>query len=83
MDNQNYDINAYPAKGYPVELDWTDPETGHRWIHLRLVEPFDFDQVKVLPKVLTFDNDTFVRTGWNSDKGEVYYRNHMPVAKGT
>lgn len=67
---------------YPVTLDWVDPETGHRWVHLSLIPPFDWDQVKVLPKVLSYDNDTFVRTGWNSDNGTVYYRNHMPTAKG-
>ena len=65
---------------YPVVFDWLDPETGHLWVHLSLNPPFDWDQVKALPKVLAFDGDRFVRTGWNSDKGEVYYRNHMPLA---
>ena len=67
---------------YPVTKEWTDPETGYRWIHLGITAPFEYDQVKALPKVLKYDNDTFVRTGWNSDVGEVYYRNHMPTAKG-
>lgn len=67
---------------YPIARDWTDPETGHRWIHLPMNSPYDYDQVKALPKVLEYDGDTFKRTGWNSDKGEVYYRNHFQFAKG-
>lgn len=74
--------NAYAAEGYPVETDWTDTDEGHRWIHLRLDAPFDFDKVQKLPKVLAYDGDIFSRTGWNSDKGVVYYRNHMPIAQG-
>lgn len=72
--------NAHPAEGYLVSLDWTDPEEKHRWLHLKLDAPFDFEQVRKLPEVLAYDGDKFVRTGWNSDKGEVYYRNHMLYA---
>ena len=70
------------ANEYPVSLVWKDPETPHTWLHLHLDPPFDWDQVKALPKVLKYDGDTFVRTGWNSDTGTVYYRNHIPTAKG-
>ena len=74
-------MNAYATEGYAVSLDWSDPEDKVRWLHLKLDAPFDYEQVKVLPEVLSFDGDTFVRTGWNSDRGEVYYRNGMKYAK--
>lgn len=73
---------AYATEGYAVSLDWTDPEEKHRWFHLKLDAPFDYEQVKKLPEVLAYDGDTFVRTGWNSDCGEVYYRNGMKFATG-
>ncbi len=85
-------MNATAAVNeYPVAHDWTDPETGHRWIHLRMAltpcealgrDVYAYETLKELPRVLKFDGDTFVRTGWNSDNGQVYYRNHMPTAKG-
>lgn len=70
------------ANEYPVCHDWTDPETGHRWIHLAMTAPFDYDQVRCTPQALRLDGDLFVRTGWNSDKGRIYYRNHMITAQG-
>lgn len=71
--------NANPAHGiYEVDRIWTDDD-GHRWLHFRLDAPFDYDQVKALPKVMEYEGEVHVRTGWNSDRGEVYYRNHMPT----
>lgn len=76
-------MNATAATNeYPICRDWTDPETRHRWIHINMVQPYDYEQVLQYPKVLKYDSDTFVRTGWDSDVGRMYYRNHMPVAKG-
>jgi hypothetical protein len=67
---------------YPVSYEFTDKETGFRWLHMKLDAPFEYEQVKKLPAAMAFDGAVFVRTGWNSDKGEVYYRTGMPAAKG-
>jgi hypothetical protein len=67
---------------YPVSYEFTDKETGFRWLHMKVDAPFEYEQVKKLPAALAYDGDVFVRTGWNSDKGEVYYRTGMPAAKG-
>lgn len=70
------------ANAYPIAFDWTDPETGYRWIHLDLTPPYDYDQVKAIPKVLLYEGVRFTRTGWDSDKGQAFYRDRMPLAEG-
>ena len=67
---------------YPVSYEFTDKETGFRWLHMKLDAPFEWEQVKKLPAAMAFEGEVFVRTGWNSDKGEVYYRTGMPAASG-
>jgi len=67
---------------YPVSYEFTDKETGYRWLHMKLDAPFEWEQVKKLPAALAYSGEVFVRTGWNSDKGEVYYRTGMPAAHG-
>jgi len=65
---------------YPVSYEHTD-EDGLRWLHLKVDAPFDWEQVKKLPAALAYGGEVFIRTGWNSDKGEAYYRNNMPGAR--
>jgi hypothetical protein len=65
----------------PIDLEWTDSETGDLWLHVSMTQPYEYDQVKKLPRVVRYKGEVFVRTGWNSDNGQVYYRNNMPVAE--
>ena len=84
-------MNAKPVTDFtPIDEVYRDPETGYTWLHIRLPltrsealdrDVYDWESVKRLPEVLEFEGDIFVRTGWNSDTGRAYYRNHMLVAK--
>jgi len=71
---------ATAAVGFPVIFEWHNPETGIRWIHLGMTQPYDYAEVAKTPRVLSYNDEVYVRTGWNSDKGEMYYRNCMPLA---
>lgn len=46
---------------------------GANYITLRVC-PNDYDACKSLPTVLAFQGASYVRTGWNSDTGEVTYK---------
>lgn len=78
MTSQPLAATAYDL--HPITLDWTDPETGNRWIHLDVPAPGDWEQVQKLPKALAYEGRIYVRTGWNSDKLVAYYRDQMPAA---
>ena len=42
----------------------------------------DYDAFSVLPISLEYKGQAFVRTGWNSDNGEAYYKTGVHVARG-
>jgi hypothetical protein len=71
------------ADAIPLKLVWTDPETGLKWLHVDVPAPGDWSQVCALPAALSYEGEVYVRTGWNSDKLEAYYRNKMPYATPT
>jgi len=51
---------------------WTDPETGLRWLHGQ--DCRSFADYCGWPVAVERQGFRFVKTGWNSDTGAVYYR---------
>jgi len=64
----------------PVYSYDTD-DSGVSWLVLDIPksQPTYEDVVK-FPSVLEFKDDIYVRTGWNSDIGKVFYRNKTTTA---
>ena len=76
-------MRAIPeANAYPVSLDWTDPETGIRWISLPLASPAGYAEFAAAPGAVSYDGERFARSAWNSDTGRIYYRTRKPIASG-
>jgi len=40
----------------------------------------DYDEYRALPAALRFEGQLYGRTGWNSDRGQAYYRAGHKVA---
>jgi len=40
----------------------------------------DYDHFRTLPTVVEYNGRECGRTGWNSDRGEAYYKSHMSIA---
>ena len=45
-----------------------------------VLECGDYDAFRSLPRAVVYDGEVYARTGWNSDRREVYYSNKMKVA---
>lgn len=41
----------------------------------------DYDHFAALPNAAELDGRTYVKTGWNSDRGRAYYKTGRPVAR--
>ncbi len=41
----------------------------------------DFDVYKTLPEAVEFQGEEYVKTGWNSDVQNAYYKNGRPIAR--
>lgn len=49
--------------------------------HIFETDCVDFDQFRELPQVVEFENETYVKTGWNSDSETAFYKTGRRVAK--
>lgn len=69
-------MQAKPTKYLVPESTWEID--GQKGMTLRIDNYADgyysFDDVKVLPKVVEYNGQIYRRTGWNSDTGEVFYK---------
>jgi hypothetical protein len=54
------------------DSQWKDPETDLLWLHAQ--DCFTFADYCGWPDVVDCWGQRFVKTGWNSDTGRVYYR---------
>lgn len=54
------------------DSQWTDAETGLRWLHAQAC--WSSAGYCGWPEVVDLQGTRFVKTGWNSDTGVVYYR---------
>jgi hypothetical protein len=61
-----------------VELSWT--ETRPDGTLVGIVRISGWNEVKQLPKVISFEGRPLVRTGWNSDTLVAYYPSDRMVA---
>lgn len=43
----------------------------------------DWDVMRGLPKLVSFDGRVFGKTGWNSDRGIAYYSDAVRIARHT
>jgi hypothetical protein len=64
-------------------MDYLVPESaweidGHKGLTFRIAMDvngyYTYDSVRTMPKVVEYDGRIYARTGWNSDTGEVYYK---------
>jgi len=59
------------------DSQWTDAETGLRWLHAQ--DCFTFADYCGWPEVVECKGFRYLRTGWNSDTGVVHYRQVTPT----
>jgi hypothetical protein len=41
----------------------------------------DYDAYRALPRVVSIGGQVYTATGWNSDRGEAYYKRNRTIAK--
>jgi hypothetical protein len=63
-------IAAYPVMGYIPQTVWFDSETRLNW----LVFDYGEDNPWQYPSILSYKGNCYKRTGWNSDKNTVHYK---------
>jgi hypothetical protein len=61
-----------------VHSTWHDSNSG---LNELVVECADYDVYATLPRVVEYKGATYGLTGWNSDRGQAYYRDDVQVAR--
>lgn len=74
---------AKRVNGFSVIESGTLPKENRQLTADRyfLTSCIDFDHYQALPDVAEFMGETYVKTGWNSDKYIAHYKTNVPYAK--